>query len=109
MFAAGVAGDVFAVLWVTTMQREIPEDVLSRVSSNDWFGSLAFAPLGLLLAGPVAARIGVSHALAGCAALVLVATVAALLVPAVRILGTTEDFPPGTGDEFTGAGQCAGR
>lgn len=37
MFAAGVAGDVFAVLWATTIQREVPEDVLSRVSSYDWF------------------------------------------------------------------------
>ncbi|MGW7049649.1 MFS transporter [Streptomyces avermitilis] len=109
MFAAGVAGDVCAVLWVTTIQREIPEDVLSRVSSYDWFGSLAFAPLGLLLAGPVAARIGVSHALAGCAALVPAATVAALLAPAVRTLRTTDDFPTRTGDELTGAGRSAGR
>ncbi|GDY68072.1 hypothetical protein SAV14893_074650 [Streptomyces avermitilis] len=50
-----------------------------------------------------------AHALAGRAALVLVATVAALLAPAVRTLRTTEYFPPGTGDEITGAGQCAGR
>lgn len=41
MFGAGVASDVFGVLWATTIQREIPEQVLSRVSSYDWFGSLA--------------------------------------------------------------------
>ncbi|MEJ8669970.1 hypothetical protein WKI71_20765 [Streptomyces sp. MS1.AVA.1] len=40
------------MLWATTIQREIPERALSRVSSYDWFGSLAFAPLGLLVAGP---------------------------------------------------------
>ncbi|MEU0437781.1 MFS transporter [Streptomyces sp. NPDC006290] len=54
MFGSGIASDVFGVLWATTIQREIPERVLSRVSSYDWFGSLALAPLGLLIAGPVA-------------------------------------------------------
>lgn len=110
MFAAGVAGDVFAVLWATTIQREVPEDVLSRVSSYDWFGSLAFAPLGLLVAGPVAAAIGVGRALAGCAALVLLATVGALLAPAVRNLRTLRvgdgpaDARPSTEPEPTGGG-----
>ncbi|MDO0927090.1 hypothetical protein QQY24_17340 [Streptomyces sp. TG1A-8] len=93
MFGAGVASDVFGVLWATTVQREIPEQVLSRVSSYDWFGSLALAPLGLLLAGPVAAAVGTGRALAGCAALVVLATSAALLSPQVRALrGGTE--PP---------------
>ncbi|MFH9870021.1 MFS transporter [Streptomyces lydicus] len=84
MCGAGVASDIFGVLWATTVQREVPEEALSRVSSYDWFGSLAFAPLGLLVAGPVAARIGVGHALAGCAALVVLASAAALLSPQVR-------------------------
>ncbi|QHC27249.1 MFS transporter [Streptomyces sp. GS7] len=84
MFCAGVAADVFGVLWATTIQQEVPKEALSRVSSYDWFGSLAFAPLGLLVAGPLAARIGAGHALAGCAALVVLATAAALLAPQVR-------------------------
>ena len=99
MFAAGVANDVFGVLWATTIQREVPEDMLSRVSSYDWFGSLAFAPLGLLVAGPVAAVVGVGRALAGCAALVVLATTAALLAPAVRSLRTTAEPPRPTGSE----------
>ncbi|MEU6357806.1 MFS transporter [Streptomyces sp. NPDC047072] len=86
MFGAGVASDVFGVLWATTIQREIPEQVLSRVSSYDWFGSLAFAPLGLLVAGPVAAAVGTGPALAGCAGVVVLATAAALLSPQVRTL-----------------------
>jgi len=88
MFAAGVASDVFGVLWSTTVQREIPEHVLSRVSSYDWFGSLSLAPLGLLVAGPIAAAVGVGPALAGCSALVVLATAAALLSPQVRTLHT---------------------
>ncbi|WP_329145403.1 MFS transporter [Streptomyces sp. NBC_01456] len=84
MFGSGMAADVFGVLWATTIQREIPEAALSRVSSYDWFGSLAFAPLGLLVAGPVATHLGVGRALAGCAALIVLATAAALLSPQVR-------------------------
>ncbi|MET7941880.1 MFS transporter [Streptomyces sp. NPDC005302] len=94
MFGAGVASDVFGVLWATTIQREIPEQVLSRVSSYDWFGSLALAPLGLLVAGPVAAAVGTDRALAGCAALIVLATAAALLSPQVRTLRATVDEAP---------------
>lgn len=88
MFVAGVASDVFGVLWSTTVQREIPEHVLSRVSSYDWFGSLSLAPLGLLVAGPIAAAVGLGPALAGCSALVVLATAGALLSPQVRTLRT---------------------
>ncbi|MFI6401393.1 MFS transporter [Streptomyces sp. NPDC050548] len=86
MFTAGVSSDVFGVLWSTTIHREIPEESLSRVSSYDYFGSLSFAPLGLLIAGPLAATVGLGHALAACAGLVVLATGAALLAPGVRRL-----------------------
>ncbi|MFJ2946213.1 MFS transporter [Streptomyces sp. NPDC087226] len=84
MFCSGIVADVFAVLWSTTIQREIPEESLSRVASYEWFGSLAFAPLGLLVAGPAADAVGTREALAGCAGLIVVATAAALLAPQVR-------------------------
>lgn len=93
MFAAGISSDVYGVLWATTLQREIPEQVLSRVSSYDWFGSLALAPLGLLVAGPIAAAVGTGRALAGCAALVVLATAAALLAPGVRGLRLSQEPP----------------
>lgn len=86
MFCSGIANDIFGVLWSTTLQREVPEEALSRVSSYDLFGSLTFAPLGLLLAGPIAAETGTGPALAGCAALILLATAATLLSPQVRSL-----------------------
>ncbi|MQY37098.1 hypothetical protein SRB17_51020 [Streptomyces sp. RB17] len=108
MFGAGIASDVFGVLWATTVQREVPEQVLSRVSSYDWFGSLAFAPLGLLMAGPVAAAVGTSRALAGCAALVVLATVAALLAPQVRSLHTEADAPSGAASSSEVAEHRAG-
>lgn len=95
MFGSGIAADVFGVLWATTLQREVPEAALSRVSSYDWFGSLAFAPLGLLVAGPVAAHLGVGRTLAGCAALIVLATAAALLSPQVRGLRAPRPAPGG--------------
>ncbi|MFS4091571.1 MFS transporter [Streptomyces sp. AF1A] len=103
MFGAGIASDVFGVLWATTIQREIPERVLSRVSSYDWFGSLAFAPLGLLVAGPIAAAVGTGRALAGCAALVVLATAAALLSPQVRTLRTCGEVSCGATASGEGA------
>lgn len=86
MFGAGVSSDIFGVLWATTLQREVPEELLSRVSSYDWLGSLALAPCGLLIAGPIAASVGTSRSLAGCAVLITVATAGALLSPGVRKL-----------------------
>ncbi|MEV0485949.1 MFS transporter [Streptomyces sp. NPDC050508] len=96
MFTAGVSSDVFGVLWSTTIHREIPEEALSRVSSYDYFGSLTFAPLGLLIAGPLAATVGLGHTLAGCAGLVVLATGAALLAPGVRNLRSSGDREPVT-------------
>lgn len=86
MLVSGVANDVIGVLWQTTMQEQIPRHLLSRVSAYDTFGSLAFAPLGLAVAGPLAAAIGIRTALDGCAALILLVTAAALLAPQVRRL-----------------------
>ncbi|MFF2960385.1 MFS transporter [Streptomyces sp. NPDC057963] len=86
MFGSGVSSDVFGVLWSSTIQREVPEEALSRVSSYDWFGSLAFAPLGLLVAGPAADAWGTDRMLFACGALIVAATLGALLVPQVRTL-----------------------
>nr|WSY54304.1 hypothetical protein OG999_32010 [Streptomyces sp. NBC_00886] len=72
--------------WPVVDPWEIPEESLSRVSSYDGFGSLAFAPLGLLIAGPLAATVGLGHTLAGCAGLIVLATGAALSAPGVRKL-----------------------
>src|SRR5829696_2784648 len=44
-------------LWESTLMRHIPDESLSRVSAYDWFGSLAFQPLGFAMWGPIAALI----------------------------------------------------
>jgi MFS family permease len=60
---AGAGLAVANNLWETTQQRHVPEELLSRVTSYDWFGSLAAVPIGMLLWGPVGEAIGVSEAL----------------------------------------------
>jgi MFS family permease len=75
------AGNVF---WETVLQAEIPQEVMARVDSYDWLVSLVFIPIGLSLAGPVAAEIGRGPTLWIGAALASGGMLAALLVPSVR-------------------------
>lgn len=73
-------------VWQSTVQRNVPADSLSRVSAFDWFGSLAFKPLGLAIWGPVAAAIGLSTALWLAFGLMTVGTLLMLSVRDVREL-----------------------
>jgi MFS family permease len=82
--AAGLM--LFNALWETTLQANIPEAALSRVSAYDWFGSLAFRPVGLIAVGPLAAAIGDSETLLLAGVLQIAAMLALLLVPDVRHL-----------------------
>ncbi len=59
----GASLGFFDPLWETSVQTQVPPEVLSRVSSYDWFGSLAFTPIGYALAGPYALLVGKSGAL----------------------------------------------
>jgi MFS family permease len=82
----GFGNMLFNTLWETTLQQHIPPASLSRVSAYDWFGSLLCQPLGLALAGVVAAGIGMSRTLWIAAAVDLVAVAAMLAAPSVRRL-----------------------
>jgi len=89
------AGIALAVsLWESTLQRHIPSESLSRVSSYDWFGALAFAPLGLAVWGPIAAAIGVDVSLWIAAGLVLALTLALIAVPDIRHLPRSPSADP---------------
>ena len=82
----GFGNMLFNTLWETTLQQHIPPASLSRVSAYDWFGSLLCQPLGLALAGVVAAGIGMSRTLWIAAAIDVAAVVALLAAPSVRRL-----------------------
>ncbi|MEA2508559.1 MAG: hypothetical protein QOG21_641 [Actinomycetota bacterium] len=59
----GFFNEAAQVIWVTLLQIHIPERLLGRIASIDWFVSLSLQPLGLGLAGPAAAALGVGGAL----------------------------------------------
>ena len=93
----GFGNMLFNTLWETTLQQHIPQASLSRVSAYDWFGSLFCDPIGLALAGVVAAAIGMSRTLWIAAAVDLVAVAAMLAAPSVRHLQRLDAPPPGQG------------
>lgn len=85
-FFAGVGLEVFGVNWITALQQHVPSRVLSRVNSYDALGSFVLIPLGLVIAGPLADRFGLTDTLWAFLAIGVGATGAALLSSDVRNL-----------------------
>lgn len=85
-FLTGISLDIFYVMWMTTFQRHVPEESLSRVGSFDAFGSTVFAPIGLFLAGPTATWIGTEPTLFVAGSVAIVACLGALGSKSVRDL-----------------------
>ncbi len=75
---------------MTALQRNVPENALSRISSFDWLGSVALNPIGYALIGPIAASLGTSETLAIAAVLNMLVCVGVVLVPSVRAVGMNE-------------------
>jgi MFS family permease len=57
VFIFGATGSVGMVIWGTLLQRRVPPHLLGRVSSLDFFVSLALMPVSMALAGPAAAAL----------------------------------------------------
>ncbi len=83
-FFAGVGISIHVTLWFTLFQREIPEEIQSRVSSYDALGSFVLMPLGMAAAGPVADAIGVATTLWIAIAVMWTCWVGILALPSVR-------------------------
>jgi predicted MFS family arabinose efflux permease len=80
----GIAVEMMMVQWVVAMAQNIPPRVLARVSSYDALGSVMTMPAGALVAGPVAAVIGVPATEYGAAGLIIAASLLALIPRDVR-------------------------
>ena len=85
-FVEGVAGQLFAVLWYTTLQRKVPAHLISRVSAYDHLGSIALAPLGIVAAGFLFELLGGRTTLLIAAGMVVLPSLAALSVRDVRMV-----------------------
>src|SRR5215203_5059464 len=81
LFAVGAAFSAGLVIWGTLLQRRVPEDLRGRVSSLDFFVSLALMPVSMAVAGPAGAAFGLESVffVSGVAPVFLAA--AAILIP----------------------------
>ena len=53
LFVVGVTDGAGMVIWGTLLQRRVPPEMLGRVSSLDFFVSLALMPVSMAIAGPL--------------------------------------------------------
>jgi len=83
---SGISLEVFIVTWMTSLQSHVPEESYSRVSSYDTLGSYGIAPLGIVVAGPLAMHFGVNTILFVTGLTTLIAASLSLLVKSVRNL-----------------------
>ena len=83
---SGITIEFFMVTWNTSMQTHIPEESYSRVNAYDALGSYGIAPIGVVIAGPLAAHFGVNSILFATGSLTFLAACASLTVKSVRNL-----------------------
>lgn len=82
MGMAGVFLSWGNVIWSTLLQRRVPDELRGRVSSFDWFGSLALLPVSMAVAG------GIGNSSSGVALMFLASgLVPPLLAVAVMVVG----------------------
>jgi hypothetical protein len=85
--AVGVGIGVWGVMWATSVQTQVPGEVLNRVHAYEVAGSVGLYPLGSALAGPAVAAFGTDRVLmVGVVAALLTAT-ALLVARPIRNLG----------------------
>lgn len=85
-FVSGIGVAGFTSLFDTVLQRNIPAELLSRVSAYNWLGAIALSPVGYALAGPVANVVGTSSVLIFGAVWMVATTLPLLLVGDIRRL-----------------------
>jgi predicted MFS family arabinose efflux permease len=86
--AALAGGGLFLgnAVWEASLQRHVPGESLSRVSAYDWFGSLAFQPVGMAIWGPISVAVGIDTSLWLAFALMVASGLGLLAVPEIRRL-----------------------
>ena len=83
-FIWGIVLDLWASIWPTALQRTVPRETLSRISSFDAMGSLLLRPVGLAIAGPISSWLGIPRAMELAAGITVLMVIVMLSVPEVR-------------------------
>jgi MFS family permease len=107
-FGLGITMEIMMVQWTVVMARNIPADKLARVSAYDALGSVMAMPVGALVAGPLAAALGVSVTQYGAAALIIVASALALIPRDVRVMRAGHQPAARPADAERGEAELAG-
>ncbi|HEX5300007.1 MAG TPA: MFS transporter [Streptosporangiaceae bacterium] len=102
-FGLGVFVEMMMVQWTVAMARNIPPDMLARVSSYDVLGSVMTMPAGALIAGPLGTAIGISHAQYAAAAAIVIASALALIPRDIRTMRNSEAPAPPAPEEVAEA------
>jgi MFS family permease len=92
-FGLGTLIEVMMVRWTVEMTTRIPPGMLARVSSYDALGSMSAMPIGALLAGPLAAAIGVSTTQFAAAAVIVIASALTLLARDIWTIRSGDTVP----------------
>ena len=77
-FFVGVTDGAGMVIWGTLLQRRVPTEMLGRVSSLDFFVSLAFMPVSFAIVGPLSKVVSMQT-------IFLVAGIAPVLLAAIAM------------------------
>lgn len=84
MFVAGVGRSYWGVMWSSSVQTQVPPDVLNRVLAYEITGSMMLVPVGRALSGPVAEAVGDSTVLLASGLIITIGCAVLIAVPQVR-------------------------
>jgi hypothetical protein len=107
-FVGGLSFTAGLIVWSTLMQRNVPTELLGRVSSFDWLVSVSLIPVSFAITGPIAAMIGPQATLIGAGALGVPATLLFLFLPGMRDSERAQDGEEGLAECASSPG-CDGR
>jgi len=102
---AGIGLETFAIHWDVAVQREIPDNLMGRISSLAWLSSFGFMPFGQALTGPLTRLVGPTAVLWTAIAVAFTLTPATLLVPGVKRFHTPRPEEPPFGQDTGDSGQ----
>lgn len=84
LLVAGTGYTFWGVMWATSVQTQVPGEVLNRIHAYEVAGSVCMVPLGSALAGPAADAYGARAVLFFGAGVTVAVVAALLLTPAIR-------------------------
>jgi hypothetical protein len=53
------------IVWQTTLQQRVPNELLGRVASVDWLVSAGLVPISFVITGPIAGILGADTTMLG--------------------------------------------